>query len=223
MEARAKNVLDAFLAMSNFNTLNSADYANLPEAAAKFGIIQTAIEAMQNHAKTQTSGVSGQAVAQKQTLAAAIRRKMKRISETARALNIDDEGFARLFNLPNDSGEQKLLASARTFVEEATKHQADFLRLGLPENLVDDLTDDIEAHFNVFTQEQAREVISNIFPIFPVADKLLGTIAKTGLDADVPQLLADFKTEFRELREMLHDLSRFKANDTSEWDETFKN
>lgn len=84
------------------------------------------------------------------------------------------------------------------------------------------LTDDIEENFNLFTEEQAREVISNIFPIFPVADKLLTTIAKTGLDADLPQLLADFRAEFSELREMVHDLSRFKANDTSEWDEIFK-
>ena len=131
------------IGMREFDRLNSADYKDLPEAAAQFAVITTSIETMQNHAATQTSGIGGRAVQQKSVLDAAIRRKMKSISRTARALNINDEGFRRLFSTPNGRSAQKILASAREFVEEATKHQADFTRLGMRTSFVEDLTADI--------------------------------------------------------------------------------
>lgn len=70
---------------------------------------------------------------------------MKRYSRTARALNLDDAGFRRLFSLPDNDSYQLLLATAREFVEEARRFAADFARKGIPASLADELEADIEA------------------------------------------------------------------------------
>jgi hypothetical protein len=59
-------------------------------------------------------------------------------------LNINDEGFRRLFSIPNSKSDGKLLAAAREFALEAAKHKGDFLRLGMLAGFIDDLNDDIE-------------------------------------------------------------------------------
>ena len=56
MDARAMNILDAFVSMREFDRLNAADYKGFPDAAAQFAVIDASIGAMQNHAATQTSG-----------------------------------------------------------------------------------------------------------------------------------------------------------------------
>ncbi len=143
MDERERNITDAFVAMREFNTRNAADYAAVSDAAANFAILSSVIDNLENYAATQTSGGRGQAVTQKSVLAAAIRRRLKDISRTARALNFDDEGFRRLFRTPDSNSEQNLLAAAREFASEAAKHEIDFLRLAMPTSFVDDLNQDI--------------------------------------------------------------------------------
>lgn len=145
MSTRAKNIFDMFVATHGFGTANTADFALLPEAATQFAVVQTAIDALQNHFAAQTSGERGAAVESKAVTRLAIRRKMKDFARTARALNINDAGFRRLFRIPDSNSDQSLIASAREFVEEAGKHSADFARLGIPATLADDLDDDIAA------------------------------------------------------------------------------
>ena len=50
---------------------------------------------------------------------------MKRYSRTARALDIDDPGFKRLFRVPDSNSDQLLLSAAREFVEEARSRKAE--------------------------------------------------------------------------------------------------
>lgn len=145
MSVRTRNIFDMFVATREFDAANAADYASLPEAARQFGIVRAAIDALQNHFAAQASGAGGQAVEGKSVLRAAIRRKMKDFSRTARALDIDDAGFRRLFRIPDSDSDQKLSAAAREFVEEARRHAADFARLGIAATLADDLESDIDA------------------------------------------------------------------------------
>lgn len=107
--------------------------------------MRSAIAALETDAAAQISGARGRAVEQKVALRADIRQTLKRYSRTARALNIDDPGFKRLFNVPDGNGDQVLLAAAREFVEEARRFAADFASLGIPATLADELEDDIEA------------------------------------------------------------------------------
>lgn len=144
MNTREINIKDAFINMREFDARNSADYAHLPNAEANFVVIRAAIEALENYEAKQTSGARGQAVEQKSSIVAAIRRKMKEIARNARALNINDEGFRRLFSVPDSNSDGKLLAAAREFATQAAIHKAAFLRLGMLAGFIDDLNDDIE-------------------------------------------------------------------------------
>lgn len=132
-----------FVGTLNFNTANSADYAHLPDGAAKFAIVEEVVGKIQNYLSDIASGAVGQAVEQKSVLSLAVRRKMKEFSAAARALNIDDPGFRRLFRITDNDGVQGLIAQGRVFVEEAGKHKTDFGRFGLVQTDIDALGDDV--------------------------------------------------------------------------------
>lgn len=148
MTTRTRNIYDMFVSTTEFDRLNAADYSGLPDAALQFAIVRDVITKLGDYLADQTSGERGRAVEQKSVLTAAVRRKMKEFSAAARALNLDDAGFRRLFRIPDDDGVGKLIASGREFVEEAAAHQAQFARFGLTAAdaaaLAEDL-DDLEA------------------------------------------------------------------------------
>jgi hypothetical protein len=143
MTDREQNILDMFISTTAFDGENSNDYIDLPDAAASFAIVGEAIEALENYSAAQKSGASGRAVEQMSVLDAAIRRKMKRFSKTARALNIDDAGFKRLFHIPDGNNRQDLMAAAREFVVEARRFPIEFKGRGIPTTLAGELETDI--------------------------------------------------------------------------------
>lgn len=144
MTDREINIQNMFIATVQFDEANSADYRDLPEAETQFAIVRQIVSQLQNFASEQISGASGRAVEQKSVIAAAIRRKMKRFSRTARALNIDDAGLRRLFRIPDENNYQILASAARAFVEEARRFAADFARLGISEAHTNELEQDVE-------------------------------------------------------------------------------
>lgn len=191
MNDRERNILDMFVKTREFDRMNAGDYASLPDAEANFAIVRTAIEGLENFAADQTSGESGQAVERKSAIRAAMRRKMKRIARTARALNIDDPGFHRLFRIPDDNGDQKLIAAAREFVEEITAHQADFERLGITAALVGDLNADIDA-LEAATNLKAQADITGVGATAGIDEQIdNGMDAETFLDAIMKNVYAD--------------------------------
>lgn len=145
MTDREQNILNMFISTVQFDVANSNDYKNLPDAAANFAIVRTAITELENYAAAQISGARGRAVEQKSTLRAAIRRKLYRYARTARALNIDDPGFQRLFRVSDNDSDQNLLATAREFVTEARRFATEFAGRGIPATLADELDADITA------------------------------------------------------------------------------
>ena len=70
---------------------------------------------------------------------------MKEFSAAARALDIDDPGFRRLFTITKNNGVQGLIAQGRVFVEEARRFKSEFGRFGLTEADIDALEDDVDA------------------------------------------------------------------------------
>lgn len=145
MSDRERNIFDMFRNTVQFDAVNAADYAQLPEAERRFEIIRTAIAALEDHAATKTSGGRSQAVERKSVLRGAIRRKMKDYARTARALDIADPGFRRLFNVPDSNSDEVLMAAAREFVEEARRFRTEFAALGIAETMAGELEADIDA------------------------------------------------------------------------------
>ena len=134
-----------FTATLAFDAINRNDYKVLQTAIDQFAIVQTAANALQTYFSDQMAGAGSQAVEQKSVLKAAIRRKMKEMSKTARALNIDDPGFRKLFSVPSGMNEAVLIATAIEFVEQFNLHKAAFVGLGTPETLGDQLQTDVNA------------------------------------------------------------------------------
>lgn len=145
MSEREQNIFDMFRNTAQFDTENAADYASLPEAAARFTSVRARIAALENYTADKASGAKGQAVEQKSATRAAIRRRLTEYARTARALNIDDPGFRRLFRVPDGDNDEVLIATARAFVEEARRFETQFASLGIPKVQADALEDDIEA------------------------------------------------------------------------------
>jgi len=145
MDERELNIFDMFRDTTQFDVVNAADYAHLPQGEAKFAIVRAVIAKLEIYASKKTSGARGQAVELKSVVRAAIRRKLVEYARNARILNFNDPGFRRLFNVPNGDNDQILLATAREFVEQVTLHQAAFKDLGVPDGLLGELSADIDA------------------------------------------------------------------------------
>jgi hypothetical protein len=145
MSERTKNIADMLVGVSEFDNVNNADYRNLTGVLAAFAVVRTAITAINTYLAIRISGEKSRAVEQKSVLRSSVRRKMKDLARTARAVNINDAGFQRLFRLPDKDNDQTLIATAREFIAKATEHKAAFLALGLPETLIADLEADINA------------------------------------------------------------------------------
>ena len=145
MDDREPNILNMFVSTVQFEAENFNDYKTLPSAVANFVIVRATIAALEADSAAQVSGGTGRAVEQKSVIRAAIRRKMVRLARTARALNIDDPGFQRLFRVPDNDNDQLLLAAAREFVDGARQYATEFASLGIPATLADELDADITA------------------------------------------------------------------------------
>ena len=188
MTDREQNILDMFISTVAFDAENSNDYKTLPDAVANFVIVRAAISALENFSATQLSGASGRAVEQKSTIRAAIRRKLKRYSRTARALNIDDPGFRRLFRIPDNDSNQLLLATAREFVVEARRFPTEFAGRGIPATLANELEADINA------MEAA------------MAAKASGKIESVGATAGIDEQIEDGMNAERILDSIMHNV-----------------
>lgn len=155
MPRREENVQDTFIRVREFDDRNKNDYKDFPAVVAKFNIVSEVIPLVADYLATKTSGAQSQAVEKKSVIAAAARRKMKLMAKTARALNLDDPGFRRLFSVPNTRSYPKIFAAAREFVEEGTTHKDEMLALAMRPTLIEDLAADIAA-FDLANEDKAN-------------------------------------------------------------------
>jgi hypothetical protein len=145
MSERIKNFADMLVGISEFDSVNNNDYKTLTDVLAAYAVVRTAVSVINAHLAIRTSGEKGRAVEQKTMLRSGVRRNMKALARTARAVNINDAGFQRLFRMPEKESDQVLIATAREFIAKANQHKAAFFALGLPETLIDDLEADVNA------------------------------------------------------------------------------
>lgn len=176
MDARALNTLDMFINVNQFGQDNTSDFSPYADAVAGFAAITEVIRNLRESAATQTSGAVGRTTTQKAVLRDAIRRQMKDISRTARALGTNNVGLQRLFRIPNGDNDANLIATAREFATEAANFKADFLRLAMPADFIEVLTADIEA-FEQALNNKATAKVTGITATASIDDEL-----KRGMD-----------------------------------------
>jgi hypothetical protein len=217
MRDRERNIQDMFITTTEFDDVSAADYADLEEAAAQFAIVRDVIAKLNVYAADQTSGARSQAVEVKSVIYQAIRRKMKRISKTARALNFSDPGFRRLFRVPDDDNYQLILATAREFVEQATLHIADFKRLGIRQTLIDALAADIDALEQAIGEKAAAQTEGVGATAGVDAEIERGMKAEIILDAIMENVYDDNPVKLAEWRSARHVR---RSNSTTKPEET---
>ena len=204
MSDRARNIYYMFVATREFDVLNNRDYDDLPEAAARFAAVRSAIDRLETDFADQISGAAGRAVESKSVIRHAMRRKMVNFARTARALNIDDPGFRRLFSVPDEDNDQRLLASAREFVEEATRFAADFARLGITQAKIDALAADI-AQMEAAMNAKASATIQSVGATAGIDEQIdEGMKAEIVLDAIMKNVYADNPVKLTEWKTARH-------------------
>jgi Fe-S-cluster formation regulator IscX/YfhJ len=191
MSEREQNIFDMFKNTAQFDVESAADYASIAEAAARFTSVRSVIANLENFTADRASGARGQAVEQKSVIRAAIRRKMTDYARTARALNIDDPGFRRLFRVPDNNNDEGLIAAAREFVEEARRFENEFASLGIAKTYADALEDDIDALEAAMTAKTSAQ--------------LEGVGATAGIDAEIDKGMDDEKVLDAIMRNVYRD------------------
>lgn len=141
-----KNQLATLTRVSDFG----AERPTLFPAAQFAGQLMTTITAVANelntHATTQAASASTarQGSASKAAARAALREDLEAINRTAHVLAFEITGLDDKFRMPR-GGDQDLLIAARAFAVDAGPIRSEFIRYGLPQNFLDDLTSDIAA------------------------------------------------------------------------------
>ncbi len=121
-----------------------------------------------------------------------LRALISRLSRTVRAASLDDPSLKERFRLPsNNPNSQTLLATARSFLEEATKIKAQLADFGLTDDTLDDLGKKIEEFEGYAAQQNtsASERKAAKASIDSALDELDAEI--TRLDAIVSNTLAE--------------------------------
>lgn len=173
MKDTERTYYNVFVAMRNFGVENAADFPADSVGAESFALCGEATDKMEQAGATQTSGASGQATVQKGVAIAGLREDLQAINRTARGLAVDDESVGELFRMPHGNNEQNLLAVARAFLTNATPLKAQFIKLEMPADFLEDLQIDIAAFEKSVTEKGAKtgEKVSAIASIDTAMDK----------------------------------------------------
>lgn len=138
---------EMFLRVREFGARRAAEFPESSLGRELLNRLDAVVTALDEHAAAQTSrrggaqeGAAGKAAARDE-----LRRDLEAISRTARALAIATPGLENKFRAPRSVSDQALLWTARAFAADALPLKTEFTRRGLPEDFLEDLSDDIEA------------------------------------------------------------------------------
>ena len=127
-----------------------AEHAGLFPAGTKgadlFAALTPAIEALQELAGSQASGFASvsERSTSKSLARATLTKSLEAISVTAKSLAVTTPALADRFRLPKRVSEQKLVATARAFLKDATPLKDQFIAFEMRPNFLDDLETHIE-------------------------------------------------------------------------------
>lgn len=191
MNALERRQTEMLVRVDNFGKQNAADFPAGSAGAQAFAAISQAV--------VKLTDLGGETVAAEDArLSSTARRSMVReeiykdllaISQTARALALDNDIFIDRFRIPHKNlNNETLLQAARAFAADAAPLAADFTAYGLPADFLTHLNSDIEK-FAQITDEQDesnRERISGNAEIDAIIEEAM--IARRKLDVIVPNV-----------------------------------
>jgi hypothetical protein len=139
--------LDMFLRVRQYGVDHAASFPAGSRGSEVLAELNNVITELEGHAAAQASSkrASRESTTMKSAARAALREDLEAISRTARAMALTIPGMNDKFRLPFNAGDQAWLAAARSFATDAEPLKAEFVRRGLPEDLLEDLNADVEA------------------------------------------------------------------------------
>lgn len=153
------NQLAALTRVRDFGAENPTLFPPAKLAGQLLTTITTTVADLNTHATRHVTGSSQarQGTATKASARADLREDLEAINRTARVMALDIPGLDDKFRMPRNS-DQNLLTGARAIREEATAIKDDFLRFGMPEDFLEDLSANIAAVEQAITvQNQGLE------------------------------------------------------------------
>ncbi|MDX6696216.1 MAG: hypothetical protein QOF02_3819 [Blastocatellia bacterium] len=146
---------DSFLRGEEFGHLNAARFPAGSYVSQLFAQLTHIIVNLRAAADRQSSNMRAaqQGTTSKASLRDEILLDLRAIARTARALALTMPGLEDRFRLPHNLKEQALLSVARTFMADAAPLKAEFIRLGLPADFLEDLNTDINAYEAALTRQ----------------------------------------------------------------------
>jgi len=178
------------------NEFGIAQAARFPPpglAAHAFAVVGTAVGELNAQMAEQASGrgaelegTSSRAVARD-----TLRDSLATLSRTARAIAIDKPGLEHKFRLPRQGNDERLIASARGFVQDAKRLADQFIAHGHPATFIADLNGDIDAFARTIVDHSiARD--THVAATISINNALdAGLTAVRRLDAIVPLVAGD--------------------------------
>ena len=138
---------EAFERVKQFSLDNSTDFPNGSIQKINMNKIITEIGLLEGYMVQQVSGGgdAGQAFEVKDTARENIRELMKDIADTAKVMEYAIDGIADKFRMPYNQTDQNMLATARSWVDEATGYETEFIQYGLQADFLTLLNDAAEA------------------------------------------------------------------------------
>jgi hypothetical protein len=185
--------------VSAFGADRAAAFPPETVAARAFAEVREAAGVIEAHEATQASARARDQVARKSIARKRLRKSLRIIGRTARALAIDAPGMRSRFRVPKTNGDRSLVAAARIFRREAGGLAPEFEAHELPPPFLADLDAEIAAF------EQAADEYAAV--------RQTGTAATAGVDA----VLARATTSIRRLDAIVANVFAGDAPTIAAW------
>jgi hypothetical protein len=148
MNDQEKRTLDMFKNVRDFDAAHEGLFPAGTLARELFDTIVGVVSELEGHAAAETAGrgTARQGTAGKAVARAAILEDLAILRRTARSMSVVMPGLEDKFRIPRKQDDQELLNTARAALAEAEPLKAEFLRREVPEQVFQDLEDNIAAY-----------------------------------------------------------------------------
>lgn len=132
---------EMFVRVRDFGTTHAVSFPVNTLGGEQYAVVRAAVEDLARASASQSSGVGSaqHATASRSVARAELREELQAISQTARAMALDDPGLENKFRMPRSGSDAALLTTARAFALDAAPLKDDFIKHELPATFLADL------------------------------------------------------------------------------------
>jgi len=134
---------EAYRRIRDFALANPSFFPNGSRADVNFKVMIEGIPKVEASGALQKSNIGKAATVTKESIAASIWLRLRKLNRTARGLAVDRPEIGELFRMPHGDNYQVLLAAAMAFHTNSEPYEAELIECGMRPNFRTDLLSDI--------------------------------------------------------------------------------